>query len=569
MMDVAGYSRLIARDAQGTVSRWVRLRDKAIGPTIVEHGGRAWNFSGDGLVVEFPSAAHAIRGTLDIQRRVADLEESVSDSIRLRIGIHLGDVLSDDNELHGNAANVAARLQTFASPGTVMASETVVADLPEYLQRLGMDVGALRLKNFPVPIRAFRFWGSEAHGTLPVAMPRYDSGLPSLSVLAFACIGGADDDRYLAQGLTEGLVSCLSTNPELFVVARGVLRLPPVETAASADRLGVRYIVSGTLQRSGARVRVTAQLADREAGRVIWSDRLDAAAGDIFGLQDMLAQRVIEQVAPHVRLSELSRALRKRPERLDAYEAVLRATDKLYKLDLGEFRQAGDLLRRALAIDPNYAYAHALLAIWFSIRVEQGWSESVSEDRTELLTEANTAVALDPGEPAALAFAGHARSIQLRDYHGAVELFDRAIASSPSAAVAWIRSSPTYAYMGNGIEASRRAREALRLSPFDHHVFFTYATIGLAAYMMDDYVDAVTWCERAERANPRFTANLRILAASLVAASRLPEARSVAGALMRADPGFRVAPFIERYAIRDNDARALFGRRLVDAGVAA
>jgi adenylate cyclase len=328
----------------------------------------------------------------------------------------------------------------------------------------------------------------------------------------------------------------------------------------------VRYLLSGSVRRAGDKVRLSAELADCESGTTLWSDRFAGDAADLFELQDELSARVVATITPQVQEAELRRALRKRPENLDAYECVMRGLDLLYRFEDDKFKQALPMFERAMALDPNYATAHALAASWYSVRNGQGQSPDIIADLREADRLAKVALTLDRFDPRALSLCGHVRALLFRDYDHAIELFDRALAANPSSAIAWMRSSATFSYMGETREARRRADIGLRLSPYDANVFYSYSTVSLASYVAGDYDDAVLWARKSAALNPHFTANLRFLAASLAASGRIDEARQVSADLLRLHPQFSARRFAEGHALRDPDKRRLFGDHLILAG---
>jgi adenylate cyclase len=337
----------------------------------------------------------------------------------------------------------------------------------------------------------------------------------------------------------------------------------------------VRYLLTGRVQRDGKpndqpneqRVRLSAELADCESGTVLWSDRFAGAAADLFSLQDELSARVVATIAPQVQESELRRVMRKHPESLDAYECVLRGLDLLYRPVPDPWCEALPLFERAIALDPRYATAYALAATCHGERFYEGTSSDPKADNMEAERLSRLALSFDRFDPLALSLCGHIRSWLFHDYDHAIELFDRALAANPSAAIAWLRSSATFAYIGEPREARRRVEIGLRLSPYDAHVFFSYGLAGLAAYAAGDWAEAASWGRRAMAANPRFVGNLRFLAASLAACGQLEDARDVGRRLLQVNPTFRARAFAEGHAFKDPDQRRLFGEHLVKAGL--
>ncbi|MBL6617955.1 MAG: tetratricopeptide repeat protein, partial [Reyranella sp.] len=335
----------------------------------------------------------------------------------------------------------------------------------------------------------------------------------------------------------------------------------------------VRYLLSGTVRRSGDKVRLSAELSDCETGRAIWSDRFAGDATDLFQLQDELSARVVTTIVPQVQEQELRRCRPKHPDSLDAYECVLRGLDLLYRPLHGPggnpYTEALPLFERALALDPRYATAYALAATCHGERFYDGTSPDPRGDHMEAERLSRLALTFDRFDPLALSLCGHIRSWLFRDYDHAIELFDRALAANPSAAIAWTRSSATFAYIGEPREARRRVEIGLRLSPYDQHVFFSYGLAGLAAYAAGEWAEAAAWGRRAMASNPRFAGNLRFLAAALAANGELAEAREVGHALLAIDPRFRVGPFAEGHAFKDAAQRRLFAAHLVKAGLPA
>ncbi len=272
-------------------------------------------------------------------------------------------------------------------------------------------------------------------------------------------------------------------------------------------------------------------------------------------------------ITPQVQEAELRRVLRKRPENLDAYEYVLRGLDLFYRFEDDQFVQALPLFKKAIELDPSYATAYALAADWYTVRVGQGRSADQIGDYREVERLSRKALTLDRFDPRALALCGHVRAFSFRDFDHAIELFDRALAASPSSSIAWIKSSPTFSYLGETREARRRADIGLRLSPLDAHVFFTYSVIALSSYAAGDYEDAELWARKSMALNPRFTANLRFLAAALAAQGKLDEAHQAAHELLKVDRGFSAAAFEKSHAFKDPAKRRLFADHLVMAGL--
>jgi adenylate cyclase len=570
--DGKGYSRLMSEDEIGTVRTLTAYR-AIMRDTIAAFHGRVVDSPGDNLLAEFGSAVDAVSSAVEIQRLLGERNAELAERRRLefRIGVNLGDVLDDGERLYGETINVAARLEGLADGGGVCISGVAYDHVTGKLELEWDSLGEVTVKNIANPVRVYRLRRAASRAPrVRVNTAFVPAHRPSIAVLPFRDLGGADSSGYLGDGIAEDVVVALASLPDLFVVSRtstGRFRDVATDLRSVGRELGVRYVLSGSIQRNGERLRIAAELADAETQTVVWTDKIDGRVDELFELQDRVSEKTITTIAPHVREAEMRRAFGKRPESLDAYDLTLRGLDLLYRLGREEFERARGMFNQAIALDPRYATPYALSALWYSIRGEQGWSNDRDADRAEVRRLGEAALERDPFDPRALALCAHLRAFQFRDYEGALALFDRALASSPNSSVAWVRSSATYSYLGDGDEAKRRGQLGLKLSPLDPHLFFTHGILGLAFYTSGEFDEAAAWGRQSMSENPRFTANLRILAAALAAAERLDEARLVAARLLEADPSFRVTPFCERYALRDRDRRAALADLLRAAGL--
>jgi adenylate cyclase len=567
--DGKGYSRLMSEDEIGTV-RTLTAHRTVMRDAIAGVSGRVVDTPGDNLLAEFASASDAVRCAVEIQQILRERNAELPEERRLefRIGVNVGEVVDDGERIYGDTINIAARLEALADGGGVCVSGAVhdqVALLPVTWESMGEQT----VKNIARPVRAYRALLVPEGVTLTRQRPSRPSDRPSIAVLPFEEVGAPEGQRYFGDGIVEDVVRAIASLPDVFVISRtSTSRFREAVDLRSVGReLSVRYIVSGSIHRSGDRIRIIAELAESESRTVLWTDKIDGRATDLFELQDRLSEKIITTVAPHVRGAEMRRALRERPENLDAYDLMLRGLDLLYRLKRNRFDLAREMFERATALDPDYATPYALTALWYAIRVGQGWSEDPQADYSAVTRLAEAALERDPLDPQALALYGHMKSLLFHDYEGAIALFDRAISVSPNSMAAWGRSSPTYSYIGDGAEAKRRAKMAQRLSPFDPHLFLIHTALGLACYTAGDYEEAVAWCRRAMSQNPYYTANLRFLAASLAAADRRVEAGAIARALLEIEPGFSVKRFCDGYAYRDPARRAAFAEHLKSAGL--
>lgn len=590
--DVVEYSRLMGVDEAGTVRMLTAYRE-LISDLVHGYRGRVVDSPGDNLLAEFGSVVDAVECAVRIQYalRARNREVLAERQMQFRIGINLGDVIVEKERLYGDGVNIAARLESLAEAGGICLSGPAFDQVENKLPYRYESLGEHTVKNIARPVRVYRLL-LEDHAPPPVPHVAATKGPPapreartrvtrepratsrdhhaSIAVLPFREYEVPEGRSYFADGIVEDVVGALASLPDLFVISRGStfpFRGANADVRTVGRKLGVRYLVSGSVRRAGDEIRTVAELCDAESRAVLWTDRIEGPVDKLFTLQDRLCERIVTTIAPHVRQAELRRALRKRPESLDAYDFALRGLDLLYRLRQDEFERALEMFQRAIELDPSWATPYAWSAAWHSLRIGQGWSADRARDDAEVNRLATAALERDPYDARALALCGYMRSFLFHDFDRAIALFARALAASPNSSEAWLRSSPTFSYLGEGAEAKRRAEQSLRLSPFDPHLFLTHTALALAAYTSGEFEEAAAWGRKAISENPRYTASLRILAASLAAAGLVEEARQVVHTLLQLEPSFRVKPFIHGYAYKDAGRRQTLARHLLSAGL--
>ncbi len=568
--DVAGYVRLMEANEESVHGRLISLRDNVIEPLVAANGGHVVKNTGDGFFATFDTVRECFQCAVLVQGKVAAEEKAQKPENRLtfRMCLTLCEAIFEKGDIFGDGVNIAARLQHFGTPGGIVMSASARDQLGSSIGYPVHDLGELRLKHVARPVRAFAVQLYEAQ-TSPAAMP-VPVGKPSIAVLPFRSLQHDDGDAYFAAGIAEDVVGALTGLQDLLVISHGSTRNyigNTVDPRVVRNDLGVRYVLSGSVRRSGGRVRIQTELSDTESGAVVHSDRFDGVSATLFELQDQIASQIVSIIAPHVRDAELKRVRRKRPDSLDAYDLVLRAIDLMYRLNLDDFKAARELLTQAIELDPNYAKAYAMAAKWHGLTFGQGWSSDPAHDAQETDRLASEAIRRDSGDALALALCGHHRAFLFRDYDGAIALFDRAIAAGPNSALAWTLSSPTYSYIGDGPTAIARAERGLRLSPLDPDAFWYQTALTLAHYASGNYEEAVGFGRKVAAAKPIFTANLRFLAASLGALGREAEGHEVAHLLMQLEPRFTAKRFASSYAFRDEARRRAFAEHMIQAGL--
>jgi TolB-like protein/class 3 adenylate cyclase/Tfp pilus assembly protein PilF len=545
--DVVGYSILMAQDETRTYRRWMAIRTDVIRPQAEKQGGTVIKAMGDGILVEFPSAFAAVAWARDVQRSISpagDAHDAASPPVALRIAVHVGDVITSEDDIYGDGINVAARLHEHAPPGGIVLSEAVYELVRGSIDAPTRDLGLLELKNFEKLVRAYVL-DPEVPG-LTVPLPPQREKLPSIAVLPLENFGGDPADNYFCDGVVEDITLSLAGLREIVVIARGSAlafrgRQPDPREVGRA--LGVRYVLMGNLRKSERRVRVWVELCDASTGASLWSERAEVAPGELFDVQDRIVERIVAGIAPNVRAAELRSAMRKKPENFSAYDCTLRALHIINSLDVTTFPQARDYLDKAMAEDPNFAMPVAWAARWYSLYIGQGWSANPSEDAAKAVELATRAIDLDRDNALALATYGHLRSYLYHDYDSALVYFERALAACPNLSLAWILSCGTLSYVGRTEEAIRRGQQGLRLSPFDQSLFYYYMFLNLAHYAHGDYAEAMKWARMSASENPTYTANHRIMIADLAALGRIEEARKVATDMMKLEPDFRISAY--------------------------
>lgn len=573
--DVAGYARLMEAYEADTHLRLMALISEVVEPGVAAEDGRIVKNTGDGFLAVFGGVKSAIKAATLIQQEAGhrEADHPMERRIAFRMGLHSGDIVFEHRDVYGADVNLAARLQELAEPGGLLISETVHDQLGSDLTLPSVDLGFIQLKNINQAVRVFGVAASRDKGLPdPRTMSRRLRGIPSIAVLPFSEYGVESDHNYFGSGLVFDIVSALASLPDFHVVSRSsTLKYRGIEPdlRAVSRELGVRYVLCGNIRRRSSRLRISAELVDTETLRAIATYQGEEDAAQLFALQDRLTEQVIQTLAPNIRMAELRRIERKRPESFDAYDYFLRGLDLIYRLDREEFDQARRMFQEAIRLDPDYAPPYAFTALWHSIFANQGWSTDRRLESTKVGEFSSAALLRDPNNVWALALSGHLRALLLHDYETAFDLFDRALRASPNTAFAWSRSSPVFSYIGDGAEATRRAMQALHLSPFDPNIFFTHCALGFAAYTEGDYERAVVWARRSHAENPAYTANLRFLVASLAATGQSVEAHHFAQVLCQLEPAFRVQRFIETYAYRDAGLRNRFAEHLTLAGLPA
>ena len=450
--DVAGYSRLMGLSEEQTLAQLKALRSRLVDPTIASHRGRIVKTTGDGMLVEFASAVDAVRCAADVQREMVKQNADVPEQLRIdfRIGIHVGDIIIDDNDIFGDGVNIAARLEGIAEPGGVCLSDDAHRQIRGKVDLLFDDIGEQSLKNIAEPMRAWRMRHSgdgvleSQSGPSPMRRPHALAlpDKPSIVVLPFDNMSAEPGQDYLADGIVEAITATLSCIRSFFVIARSsafTYKGRATNVREIGRELGVAYLLEGSVQKVGIRLRITVQLIETEGGAHVWSSRYDGTIDEFFDLEDRITQQVAGALQPSIRGAEIERSRRKRPQDLSSYDYTMRAMPHVWALEKDESAKALELLEKALKIDPEYPLALALAGWCHAQRSVYNWADDLAASQSTARTLAEHAANLSGDDPLILAVLGTVHTF-VRNYGTARVLLERALALDPNCAWAWSSS---------------------------------------------------------------------------------------------------------------------------------
>ena len=546
--DVVGYGRLMEEDEAGTLAALKERRRTILNPLVAQHQGRIVKVMGDGVIVEFASAVNAVECALELQKAIAGANQGVAHQrrIELRIGINLGDVIVEGSDLYGDGVNIAARLESLAEPGGICISGSVHDQVRRKLALAFEDLGHQTVKNISDPIQVYRISagiplkGQEISEQSALPLP----ATPSIAILPFTNMSSDPEHEHFADGLTEDLITDLSQVAGLFVIARNssfAYKGKSVDVRSIARNLGVRYVLEGSARRATGRVRINVQLIDAIAGGHMWAERFDRPLEDVFTVQDEVTARIVEALVGRLTAAQLPD--RKRPANMEAYDLCVRGRALLMQSTQGT-REARLMFQRAIALDPNFAEAHRLLAFSWAV----GWvlGGEPKEPNLHLGTAATQkALALAPND-AGVRWV-HAILLADQDRWDESEAeFAIALELDPNNADAWAMLSELMMLCGRKSEAFTAIQRALRLNP--HPPGWYYWFLGQTQYLDRQYDSAVQTLRREETYR---SPSRRTLAASLAQLGRLDEARHEAAMFLANNPHFTIRNWVESQPFRD------------------
>jgi len=529
--DVAGYSRLIGANEGDTLTRLKAIRAELLDPTITAHNGRLVKTTGDGLLVEFGSVVDALHCATAVQAGMAqrNLTTPADKRIEFRIGINMGDIVVEDGDIFGDGVNVAARLEALAEPGGICVSARVQEDAAGKLELSFEDMGEQALKNIARPMRAYRIAtgpvSAATKETPALALP----DKPSIAVLPFANLSADPEQEFFADGIAEDVITALSRYPSLFVISRNssfTYKGRAVDVKQIGRELGVRYVLEGSLRKSGDRIRVTTQLVEAHTGKHVWAERYDRDLADIFAVQDEITEAMTIAVAPAIAGAEQHRALRKPPESLDAWAAYQRGLWHLDKAAPDDNALAEKFFQQAVDLDRNFADAYCGLALAQMYSATVFLTRPMASVQTSAEPLARLAVALDGNN--AVAHSCLSSALFYRgDHHGALAEADCALELSPNLAFGYFRRGAALIFSGWPQEGLRDLQTSLRLEPRGSYLAHRLTQVAVGCYYSRAYENAVEAAKQAIRSFPEFPQPYRWLTAALGQLGRVEEAKAV------------------------------------------
>jgi len=589
--DVVGFSRLVGEDEEGTLARLKATRMEVIEPRLARHHGRMVKLMGDGALVEFASVVDAVSCAVDIQQAITQRAagQAERDRILYRIGINVGDIVVEGDDILGDGVNIAARLEGLAEPGGICISGKVYDEVRTKLDFAYEDLGKQRLKNIEEPVRvyAIRTEGDDAgvysapprrrSPALPLAVaaaaailigvgltvwlrpwqaevsriaapaatsaqfPVLSGDRPSLAVLPFDNLSNDPEQEYFVDGMTEDLITDLSQISGLLVIARNsvfVYKGRAVNVQQIGRELGVNYVLEGSVRRAGNRVRINAKLVSAADGTHIWAERFDREITDVFALQDAVTRKIVTALAVRLTQGEDMRLSRGGEVSPDAYDTLLRGLARLRRFTPEDNRQSRDFFERALALDPNFARAHADLAFSYSTDLSSGWIASPEETLLLAKKHAKIALELDPGMREVYFSMG---SVYLRErrFDEAIESALRAIKIDPNYADAYGQIAWVLMYAGRAGEGLELIEQAMRLNP--HYPFFYSTVLGQIYFHLQRFPEAAEAFEAVVNRNPEFSNGRQLLAATYGHLGRIEDAEWEAGELLTLLPNFTIS----------------------------
>jgi TolB-like protein/class 3 adenylate cyclase len=570
--DVAGYSRLMSADEEGTLAQLRAHRASLVEPKIAENRGRLVKTTGDGMLAEFGSSVDAVLCAVDIQLAMASANLNIASSKRVefRIGVHVGDIISEDGDIFGDGVNIAARLEALADAGGICVSARVQEDVDGRIDVTFRDGGEQQLKNIARPVRIYRiqFGRTEAPATPTpmLALP----GKPSVVVLPFQNMSTDADQDYFADGMVDDITMALARFRQMFVISRNssfTYKGRAVSAKEIGRELGVRYVLEGSVRKSGQRVRISGQLVDAITGTHLWVDRFEGTLEDVFDLQDKVTTSVVSALAPTIRRAEIERARHRPTGSTDAHLTYMRGVGNFYQWSKAGMEEALRLFYEVMKIDPDFSLPYGMAAVCYVSLRATGWVADFAPlvpKVAELVAQAPT---VGRDDAFTMGSTGFAAANILNDLDGGAALLDRALALNVNFAQLWVQSAYVRAWLGEPDLALAHAERARRLSPVDPQTFTIDGAAALAHFLAGRNEEALSVAEMALRQNPFFSPATRIAVASAALLNRTELAKKYLAQLRMLDPTLSVSNLDGRIGVRRAEHVARFTEGLRKAGL--
>jgi len=544
--DIVGYSRLMEADEEGTLARMNAHRREFLEPAVAQNRGRIVKRTGDGVLIEFSSAVDAARCAIDVQRGMGERNAGVSPErrIELRIGIHVGDIMIEDDDIFGDGVNIAARLESIAQPGGICISDDAYRQVRGKIDVNFQDSGEQELKNIARPVRVYQLRPEAATAAAKPASGLALPDKPSIAVLAFQNMSGDVEQEFFADGIAEDIITALSKAHWLFVIARNSsfsYKGKSVDVREVGRDLGVRYVLEGSVRKAGNRVRITAQLIDATSGHHVWAERYDRALEDIFAVQDEITRSIIGAIAPGIVAAEIQRTRGKEAAQLGQWERVMRAHWHVWRFTREDCREAFHLTDEILRRDPNNALALADLSFNWHFGGVFGWTtEPIAKAMEKSGDAARRAVAAEDRDATAQAALAVYEVFSNR-HDDAFKRLMRAIELDPNSSLARGQLGVALSFGGESDRSIATLEDAKRLSPRDYLMVVWHAVDAWSHLHAERFTDAIACAKQAIEFNPAFPDSHGILAAAAAHLGQMTEAQAGLAEFVRLLPGLTLS----------------------------
>ena len=569
--DVVGFSRLMGADESDTLSQLKAHRGELIDPEIATHHGRIVNTAGDSVLAEFASVVDAVQCAVTIQRTMDDRNRDIPEDRRLtlRIGINVGDVIADGDDIFGDGVNVAARLQALTEPGTVCISRPARDQIRDKLALELEDLGEHSVKNIARPVRAFRVSLKQADGggspetETPLALP----DKPSIAVLPFDNMSGDPEQEYFSDGIAEDVITDLSKIAALFVIARNSAfkyKGEAVDVSKVSRELGVRYVLEGSVRKAGQRVRINAQLIDGTTGGHLWAERYDGDVSDVFGIQDEVTGKIVDALKLKLTPDEKERLDRRGTNNVEAHDCYLRGRELSRRFQRGSNAEARAMFERAIELDPSFVEAYVGLSGTHGLDAVNQWSDSPQASQVKGIAAATRGGEIDDSVPDVHVAQAWANVFQRR-YDEAIRSAERAIALDPNSAEGYTAMAMILDYTGHHGKPVELLEKAMRLDP--QHPDLAFHQLAHAHFMEGRYVEAAGLLERRIVRNPETDISRVLLASCYGHLDRAEDARAMWQEVFRINPEYSFAHRLEMLPYKDPADRDRTTDGLKKAGI--